>query len=186
MKWFKSSDSCENQGLLSPSVEEIAKSNSFRLLLVFQATPSTCYSTNAGAGEAYLETGGSLPLVLVEWVDSRQPISQWQWLDQLMRSAVVNCVTVGFLLPDDGGAIVIAQNLGDIGKSTRQVSGVISIPRQAVTRMTPLESPRCASCPVGTGSGGKMVGVTKRDSSSRRSPKLSPTSCDQDRNPYLG
>ena len=50
----------------------------------------------------------------------------------------MQCITVGFLLVDDGTVKVIAQNVGDIHNPERQVSGVITIPARAVIRTTTL------------------------------------------------
>lgn len=112
-----------------------------------------------------------LPLVLIEWIDSTQPAPQWQWIANIARVAAIKCVTVGFLITDDESVKVIAQNVGDVHGADRQVSGVITIPTRAVTRVTRLRSP-CVECVV-----------ANRDSSSRRSPKLSAISAGRARSP---
>ena len=51
-------------------------------------------------------------LVLVEWVDSGQPVPGWQWLDGLETRKALRCVSVGFLVQDDEATKVLAPNLG--------------------------------------------------------------------------
>ncbi len=119
---------------------------------------------------------GELPLVLVEWEDSSQPVPQWQWLDSISKAAAVQCITVGFLLVDDGEIKMVAQNVGDIHNPERQVSGVITIPARAVTRMTRLGARECKGCPLPMTLG----------SSSQRSSRPSSISGDPDQNPCEG
>lgn len=77
------------------------------------------------------------PLVLVEWEDSRLPTPHWQWLDTV-KATVVRCQSVGFLVQDGAEVKVIAQNVGDSHGADRQISGVMTIPTRAVTRVTRL------------------------------------------------
>jgi hypothetical protein len=77
------------------------------------------------------------PLVLVEWLDSGQPIPGWQWMDGLERRVPHRCLSVGFLVQDDEHAKVIAPNLGSSGGDDEwdQASGLITIPTPAVTKL---------------------------------------------------
>ena len=77
------------------------------------------------------------PLVLIEWLDSGQPIPGWQWLEALTRHQPHRCVSVGFLGQDDEETKVLAPNLGASGGNSEwdQVSGVITIPTLAITKL---------------------------------------------------
>src|SRR3954454_8593903 len=77
------------------------------------------------------------PLVLIEWLDSGQPIPGWQWLTTLEPRRAHRCVSVGFLVQYDEHTKVIAPNLGASGGDDEwdQVSGLITIPTPAVTKL---------------------------------------------------
>jgi hypothetical protein len=77
------------------------------------------------------------PLVIIEWVDSAQPIPGWQWLDAMEPRSPHRCVSVGFLIQDDETSKVLAPNLGasDGGRAWDQGSGLITIPAAAVTKI---------------------------------------------------
>jgi hypothetical protein len=77
-------------------------------------------------------------LVLVEWEDSSQPVSAWQWVDDYQLPEIVKAVSVGFLIAQTKTAIAVAPNLGDTTKENCQASGIIRIPRSAVRRITNL------------------------------------------------
>lgn len=81
--------------------------------------------------------GKNLKLVQIDWVDSRQPISHWQWVDEMEKSSIVECSSVGWLV-EDGTVKVLAANMGDTGDKKKQVSGVIQIPAQSVVRIRKL------------------------------------------------
>ena len=86
------------------------------------------------------------PLVLIEWLDSGQPVPGWQWLEQIEPRRPHLCVSVGFLMQDDATAKVLAPNLGASNGASDwdQASGVITIPASAVQRMlavSPLPDP---------------------------------------------
>jgi hypothetical protein len=78
------------------------------------------------------------PLVLIEWLDSGQPVPGWQWLEQIEPRRPHLCVSVGFLMQDDATAKVLAPNLGASNGANDwdQASGVITIPASAVQRMS--------------------------------------------------
>jgi hypothetical protein len=83
----------------------------------------------------------SPPLVLIEWLDSDQPVPTWQWLEHIEPRRPHLCVSVGFLMQDDAEAKMLAPNLGASNGSSDwdQASGVITIPTSAVQRMVRLD-----------------------------------------------
>ncbi len=91
----------------------------------------------------------SPPLVLIEWLDSRQPVPTWQWLEHIEPRRPHLCVSVGFLMQDDADAKVLAPNLGASNGSSDwdQASGVITIPASAVQRMVRLDAGAAAAGP---------------------------------------
>src|SRR5207247_1868554 len=82
------------------------------------------------------------PLVLIEWLDSGQPVPGWQWLAELAPHRPHRCVSVGFLVQDDEHAKALAPNLGASANDEEwdQASGIITIPAQAVTKIARLTS----------------------------------------------
>lgn len=81
-------------------------------------------------------------LVMVEWVDSGQPIAAWQWLDALEQRQPHRCVSVGYLVQDDEQTKVLAPNLGSSGGNDEwdQASGLMTIPTAAVLKVERLIS----------------------------------------------
>jgi hypothetical protein len=81
-------------------------------------------------------------LVLIEWVDSGQPIPGWQWLSDLDPRRAHKCVSVGFLVQDDENTKVLAPNLGSSNgdEDWDQASGLITIPAAAVMKLEKLTS----------------------------------------------
>jgi hypothetical protein len=77
-------------------------------------------------------------LVLVDWVDSAQPLPGWRHLDDPPALEVVNCRSVGWLIAEGDGVKMLAPNLGDVGSDNAQASGFIRIPIAAVTRQVTL------------------------------------------------
>lgn len=77
-------------------------------------------------------------LVLVEWVDSAQPTSNWQFLSDFEVPEIVSCKTVGWLIHDGSEVKALAQNIGDIDKESEQVSGIMRIPAQCVVEIIEL------------------------------------------------
>jgi hypothetical protein len=77
-------------------------------------------------------------LVLVEWRDSSQPIPAWQWVKDYSEPEVTRCLSVGYLIAETDAAIAVAPNLGDVGRERVQASGIIRIPRSAVSRIADL------------------------------------------------
>lgn len=91
-------------------------------------------------------------LVLIEWVDSGQPIPSWQWLSELEPRRAHRCVSVGFLVQDDEKTKVLAPNLGASNgdEAWDQASGLFTIPTAAVTK---LERLTCVSMTASTSDG---------------------------------
>lgn len=76
----------------------------------------------------------ALPLLLVEWEDSAQPESPWQWVHDYKIPKIVACVSVGYLIAETKNAIAIAPNLGDVSEPRAQACGIMRIPRRAIIR----------------------------------------------------
>ena len=73
--------------------------------------------------------------LLVEWIDSAQPIAAWMFLENMPRMEVIECVSVGWLVAETDEVLMLAPNLGDIQSGgSAQASGFIRIPKLAVTR----------------------------------------------------
>jgi|SRR5450759_3821522 hypothetical protein len=81
-------------------------------------------------------------LVLIEWVDSGQPIPGWQWLSDVGSRTPHKCVSVGFLVQDDDTTKVLAPNLGasDGLGEWDQASGLMTIPTVSITKIERLTS----------------------------------------------
>lgn len=81
-------------------------------------------------------------LVLIEWVDSGQPIPGWQWLSELEKRRAHKCVSVGFLVQDDEQIKVLAPNLGSSSGDDEwdQASGLFTIRTVSITRIERLTS----------------------------------------------
>ncbi|MGF7211595.1 hypothetical protein GGE65_006212 [Skermanella aerolata] len=88
---------------------------------------------------ADVEEPQTCPLVLVEWEDSTQPVSSWQWITSYKEPDIVTCASVGWLIHDGADVKALAPNLGHSDEQRAvQVSGVIRIPTRCVTRITVL------------------------------------------------
>ena len=73
--------------------------------------------------------------ILVEWIDSAQPIGAWMFLENMPRMEVIECVSVGWLVAETDEVLMLAPNLGDVkGEGSAQASGFIRIVKAAVTR----------------------------------------------------
>ena len=78
-------------------------------------------------------------LVLVEWMDSRQPDSGWKHLSKDLSWKAVKCASVGWLVADDADKKVLAPNMGDIDDEDNiQLSGEIVIPTCCIVSVTQL------------------------------------------------
>ena len=52
--------------------------------------------------------------ILVDWIDSAQPISAWIFLENKPRLEVIQCVSVGWVVGETDEVLMLAPNLGDI------------------------------------------------------------------------
>lgn len=78
-------------------------------------------------------------LVLIEWEDSTQPVSQWQHINDIKVSAV-RIASVGWLIRDGKKIKALAPNVGGLGgKGSPQCSGVIAIPTRCVIQIKKLD-----------------------------------------------
>lgn len=78
-------------------------------------------------------------LVLIEWVDSSQPLPAWRFLDDLPPLEVVRCCSVGWLVAEGRGVKLIAPNIGNVESGgSAQGSGLIRIPIPSITRQVRL------------------------------------------------
>src|SRR3546814_2923787 len=57
---------------------------------------------------------GSSP-VLIEWLDSAQPIPGWRLLSDLPNPDVVKCESVGWIIGETDDVLMLAPNIGDRG-----------------------------------------------------------------------
>ena len=81
-------------------------------------------------------------LVIVEWLDSSSPIPEWRHLDNPPAARVILCLSVGWLLHDSDGVLMLAPNLGDINDQINaQASGFMPIPQSSIIRSIELRDP---------------------------------------------
>ncbi len=73
------------------------------------------------------------PLVIIRWLDSRQPSGQWRYLSALPEARPVEVATVGWLVKDTAEVKVVCQNVGDLEYPEKaQASGIMTIPTRSV------------------------------------------------------
>jgi hypothetical protein len=77
-------------------------------------------------------------LILVEWVDSAQPVPGWHFLNDAPDLEVVKCVSVGWKVGETDNMIMLAPNIGDKESESAQGSGFIRIPKSCITRIAQL------------------------------------------------
>ena len=79
-------------------------------------------------------------LVMVEWVDSAQPTSEWEFLSEVEFKRIVNCSSVGWLIEDGGRVMTLAANFGEMDgiKDSEQVCAVIRIPVKSIISVVEL------------------------------------------------
>ena len=79
-------------------------------------------------------------LVLIEWVDSSQPIPGWHFMNDMPDLEIVHCVSVGWIVRANKSVKMLAPNMGDIkSKGSAQASGFIRIPTAAIVREVALQ-----------------------------------------------
>jgi len=82
---------------------------------------------------------GSIPLVLVEWLDSLQPVQSWSYFSDLPKLDVARCRTVGWVVNEDDSVLMLAQNVADLEDSDPQGSGYMRIPKVCITKQERLK-----------------------------------------------
>lgn len=82
-------------------------------------------------------------LVLIEWVDSRQPTAAWRRVSDLDYLSECRCTSVGFLLRETADAKVLAVSVADEGDEM-QAMGVYVIPTAAVLSVKLLTASSCS------------------------------------------
>ena len=76
---------------------------------------------------------------MIEWEDSAQPIPSRRFLTNFETPRIIRCVSVGWMIHDDGSMKVPAPNVSAIDEENSvQVSGMIQIPTRCVLRVTPI------------------------------------------------
>ena len=87
------------------------------------------------------------PLVLMEWLDSRQPVAGWRRLSDAPDGPPLRCASVGWLLRD-GDVKVLCQTIGDADDDPQGL-GMIQIPACAVISVSVLTeaSAQASACP---------------------------------------
>ena len=79
---------------------------------------------------------------MIEWEDSAQPIPSWRLLADYVPHDSLHCVSVGWLIQDDGKVLAVAPNMGGVNmEGSLQVSGIIHIPASCVLKVTQLSEP---------------------------------------------
>ena len=78
------------------------------------------------------------PLVLVEWLDSAQPVPGWRSCDDLPPLEVIRCQSVGWRLDKNEQVLMLAPNLGRADSDEPQGCGFMRIPTASVTRTVAL------------------------------------------------
>ncbi|MDR0234411.1 MAG: hypothetical protein LBI31_06400 [Zoogloeaceae bacterium] len=85
----------------------------------------------------------------------RKVAGRWQWLDECTEPSTVSYLTIGWLLKETEGTLLVAQNLGDITSERKQFSGGTEIVRRQIVQ---LQEVTCPSCLKGVTSDGQALG----------------------------
>lgn len=80
------------------------------------------------------------PLVIVSWLDSRQPTTSWCYLSNIDDPEVVRCLSVGWLTGETDECVMLCATLGDVDHDEPQGNGMTQIPRACITSITVLET----------------------------------------------
>lgn len=72
-------------------------------------------------------------MVLIEWLDSRQPTQGWQFLEDLEIPKACKCISMGWLLDEDAERVVIAAHRNDQDQND-QVMGIMVIPSCSIQK----------------------------------------------------
>ncbi len=78
-------------------------------------------------------------LVLIEWIDSVQPVSNWVYLSDYKPHQPIKCVSVGYLIHDGKDVKALAPNMGETGSEINiQAAGIIHIPSCSILKISDL------------------------------------------------
>jgi hypothetical protein len=98
---------------------------------------------------------GDCPLVIIRWLDSRQPCGQWRYLSALPDAKPVEVATVGWLVRDTPDVKVVCQNIGDLEDPEKaQASGIMAIPARCVLSIERLTEEESLTSSAGSGFAG--------------------------------
>ena len=93
------------------------------------------------------------PLVIIRWLDSRQPCGQWRYLSALPEARPVEVATVGWLVKETADVKVICQSIGDLQHPEKaQASGIMAIPTRCVLSVERLTEEEALTSSAGLGS----------------------------------
>ncbi|KKK88478.1 hypothetical protein LCGC14_2742770 [marine sediment metagenome] len=86
---------------------------------------------------------GKMKLAYVEWKDSKQPSSGWEYLSELDLEQPCHIQSVGWLHTRNDEVVVLLPNLGHGSKTgeVNQACGALIIPRAAITKIKILADP---------------------------------------------
>lgn len=87
------------------------------------------------------KTLSDFKLVHVEWIDSRGAGNRWNHYEKFILEPDdhVKCVSVGYLILDNGKNIIVAPHSGDTeDPDNLQFCGEMTIPKVCITTMTEL------------------------------------------------
>lgn len=79
-------------------------------------------------------------LVLVEWHDSVQPSPTWRYWTDPPDMEPVKCFSVGWLVKKNRDVVMLAPNVGDLGKPSQQACGFMRIAARSVVSMKDLKA----------------------------------------------
>lgn len=85
-----------------------------------------------------------MDLVLIYWLDSRQPSADWVRLDSMEPEGVCYCRSVGWLVSETETAVVLVPNIADVGNDP-QGCGLITIPVKCIQSRKIMEKYSCAT-----------------------------------------
>ena len=78
-------------------------------------------------------------LVLIEWMDSIQPVTGWHFLEDAPAVEAIQCCSVGWLVGENKSARMLVPNIGDKESGgSAQGTGFIRIPASSITRLVDL------------------------------------------------
>lgn len=78
-------------------------------------------------------------LVMVEWIDSVQPIPAWNFLENLPKIEPIRCKSVGWVVGETKDVLMLASNLGGTGGEYNQGCGLMQITKATIKRRRTLK-----------------------------------------------